>query len=85
MSPPPTTTSNHVHADIHDGNQKYDFGTFYASKVFIDAPKQRAVLFGWVNYGCAGTDCECGADPLAPAPPSDLSPSCTPSPLCSKT
>jgi len=42
--------------DIHDGNQKYDFGTFYASKVFYDTPKDRVVLFGWVNYGCPGTD-----------------------------
>ena len=48
--------------DIHDGHQQYDFGTFYASKVFLDTPKQRAVLFGWVNYGCPGTDwtvCSC--------------------------
>jgi len=42
--------------DIRDGNQQYDFGTFYASKVFLDTPNKRAVLFGWVNYGCPGTD-----------------------------
>jgi beta-fructofuranosidase len=42
--------------DIHDGNQKYDFGNFYASKAFYDPPKDRMVLFGWVNYRCNGTD-----------------------------
>merc|ERR1719331_369599 len=42
--------------DIHDNNQKYDFGTFYASKTFHDTVKDRQILFGWVNYGCPNTD-----------------------------
>jgi len=43
-------------ADIHGGDQKYDHGTFYASKVFYDPAQKRDVLFGWVNYGCPNTD-----------------------------
>jgi beta-fructofuranosidase len=38
--------------DILDDNQKYDMGSFYASKVFQDPVKKRQVLFGWVNYMC---------------------------------
>jgi len=41
--------------DIHDNNQKYDWGSFYASKAFYDPKKDREVLFGWVNYHCDGT------------------------------
>jgi len=43
-------------ADIHGGDQKYDHGTFYASKVFYDPVQKRDVLFGWVNYACPNTD-----------------------------
>jgi len=42
--------------DIHDNSQKYDWGTFYASKAFYDPKGDREVLFGWVNYHCDGTD-----------------------------
>lgn len=43
-------------ADIHGGDQKYDHGTYYASKAFYDPTKKRQILFGWVNYGCPNTD-----------------------------
>eukprot|EP00051_Salpingoeca_urceolata_P019773 m.291826 g.291826 ORF g.291826 m.291826 type:complete len:584 (+) comp19480_c0_seq4:2017-3768(+) len=42
--------------DIHDDNQKYDFGQFYASKTFFDPVKNRQILFGWVNYRCSTCD-----------------------------
>jgi len=43
-------------ADIHGGDQKYDHGQYYASKVFYDPVQKRQVLFGWVNYACPNTD-----------------------------
>jgi sucrose-6-phosphate hydrolase SacC (GH32 family) len=41
--------------DILENQQKYDWGTFYASKGF-HTPDGRYVNFGWVNYHCDGTD-----------------------------
>lgn len=52
----PDSFTPYAGQDIGEANQKYDFGTFYASKVFIDAPNSRAVLFGWVHYSCPRTD-----------------------------
>jgi len=42
--------------DVCEEAQKYDFGTFYASKAFLDTPNNRMVLFGWTNYHCPDTD-----------------------------
>mmetsp|Transcript_38580 Transcript_38580/g.61867 ORF Transcript_38580/g.61867 Transcript_38580/m.61867 type:complete len:398 (-) Transcript_38580:178-1371(-) len=43
-------------ADVLFNNQRYDMGTFYASKRFFDPVKNRQVLFAWVNYHCNDTD-----------------------------
>ncbi len=42
--------------DIREGRQLLDFGNLYAAKAFYDAPGDRSILFGWVNYHCDATD-----------------------------
>ncbi|KAL5217712.1 hypothetical protein ABZP36_018396 [Zizania latifolia] len=43
---------------LADGNEglRYDYGNFYASKTFLDAGKQRRVLWGWANESDSTAD-----------------------------
>ncbi|KAH7547158.1 hypothetical protein FEM48_Zijuj01G0279700 [Ziziphus jujuba var. spinosa] len=37
---------------------RYDYGKFYASKTFFDGPKQRRILWGWINESSSVADDE---------------------------
>jgi len=52
----PDTFTPRSQGDILENSQKYDWGTFYASKGFRDPKDGRYINFGWVNYHCDGTD-----------------------------